>query len=112
MTEERQDPEIPGPENASLADEPLKSVANHERIDPEVAKYATNDGITVSDSENNRLKRMIDKRVLGVMVFTYFLQALVKGTLPFTAIMNLREDLNLHGQEVIITVKRYICCRC
>jgi hypothetical protein len=34
------------------------------------------------------------------MVFTYFLQALDKGTLSFAAIMNLREDLGLVGQQV------------
>lgn len=33
------------------------------------------------------------------MVFTYFLQALDKGTLSFTSIMNLPQDLHLVGQQ-------------
>lgn len=33
------------------------------------------------------------------MVFTYFLQALDKGTLSFTSIMQLPQDLNLQGQQ-------------
>lgn len=89
-------------ETGSVADEFLKPRNSHARVDPEVAKYATSDGVEVSEADNKRLKRMIDKRVLTVMVFTYFLQALDKGTLPFAAIMNLREDLNLHGQQVRI----------
>jgi hypothetical protein len=90
------------PETVSVADELAKPRDSHVRIDPEVAKYATSDGVEVSEADNKRLKRMIDKRVLTVMVFTYFLQALDKGTLSFAAIMNLREDLNLHGQQVHI----------
>ncbi|KAF1813879.1 MFS transporter [Eremomyces bilateralis CBS 781.70] len=37
----------------------------------------------ISPEENKRLKRMIDRRVLPIMIFTYFLQALDKGTLSF-----------------------------
>jgi len=69
------------------------------RLDPEVAKYAgVDDGL--SESEDKRLKRLIDKRVLLVMVVTYFLQTLDKGTLSFASIMNLRSDLGLVGQQV------------
>jgi MFS family permease len=42
---------------------------------------------------------MIDKRVLSIMIFTYFLQALDKGTLSFTVIMGIKTDLGLHGQQ-------------
>ena len=42
---------------------------------------------------------MIDRRVLSVMVFTYFLQALDKGTLSFAVIMGIKDDLHLHGQQ-------------
>lgn len=65
----------------------------------EVAKYSEGPRIGISDSENRRLKKLIDKRVLVVMVFTYFLQAIDKGTLSFTSIMNLPDDLNLKGQQ-------------
>jgi MFS family permease len=33
------------------------------------------------------------------MVFTYFLQALDKGTMSFTSIMGVKEDLGLVGQQ-------------
>ncbi|PPJ55591.1 hypothetical protein CBER1_03743 [Cercospora berteroae] len=72
---------------------------DYSRMDAEVAKYANAEAVVISDSENKRLKKLIDKRVLTIMVFTYFLQALDKGTLSFTSIMGLREDLNLVGQQ-------------
>jgi hypothetical protein len=80
-------------------EEQQKNHVNYERLDPEVAKYASATAVTISDSENKRLKRMIDKRILTIMVFTYFLQALDKGTMSFASIMHIREDLHLHGQQ-------------
>jgi hypothetical protein len=77
-----------------------KNYMNYDRVDPDIAKYATANGIEISEEESRRLKRMIDKRVLTVMVFTYFLQALDKGTMSFASIMNIRQDLNLVGQQV------------
>lgn len=72
---------------------------NYNRVDEEVAKYAGGVGIIITPEENKRLKKLVDKRVLTVMVFTYFLQALDKGTLSFTSVMGIREDTNLKGQE-------------
>ena len=66
---------------------------NYERIDDELAKYANAVAVDISPEENKRLKRMIDKRVLPIMVFTYFLQALDKGTMSFASIMGLRKDI-------------------
>ena len=57
-----------------------KDHQNYERIDNEVAKYATDEYVEVSDAESRRLRKMIDRRVLFIMVVTYFLQALDKGT--------------------------------
>jgi MFS family permease len=42
---------------------------------------------------------MINKRVLVIMIATYFLQAIDKGTLSFTSIMGLPDDLHLVGQQ-------------
>jgi len=78
-----------------------KNYMDYDRVDPDVAKYATANGIEISEEESKRLKRMIDKRVLTIMVFTYFLQALDKGTMSFASIMNIRQDLHLHGQQVV-----------
>ncbi|KAI8139580.1 major facilitator superfamily domain-containing protein [Fennellomyces sp. T-0311] len=69
------------------------------RIDPELAKYAGGEIIEVDDATNKRLKRKLYGRVLVIMTVTYFLQALDKGTLSFTSIMNLIEDTGLQGQQ-------------
>jgi hypothetical protein len=99
-TSEKMQDRLDQVERVMSPDEPTKSHADHERIDPEVAKYASTFKIEITPEDNKRLKRMIDRRVLAVMIFTYFLQALDKGTLSFASIMHLREDLGLHGQQV------------
>ncbi|KAF2132023.1 MFS general substrate transporter [Dothidotthia symphoricarpi CBS 119687] len=67
---------------------------NFDRIDDEVAKYANATGsVVITEEENKRLKRLVDKRVLPIMVITYFLQALDKGTMSFTSIMGIRDDI-------------------
>jgi len=77
-----------------------KDRTNLSRVDSEIAKYASDARVNITPDENKRLKRMVDKRVLSIMVFTYFLQALDKGTLSFASIMGIREDTNLVGQQV------------
>jgi hypothetical protein len=68
---------------------------NYERVDNELAQYATGERVEVSEAENKRLKNLIDRRVLVIMILTYFIQALDKGTMSFTSIMGIREDLGL-----------------
>lgn len=58
-----------------------KEHIDYDRVDQELAKYAHTSRVEISPEENQRLKKMIDKRILPVMVFTYFLQALDKGTM-------------------------------
>ncbi|KAF2709705.1 MFS general substrate transporter [Pleomassaria siparia CBS 279.74] len=70
-----------------------KTHINYDRMDKELAKYANASAITITPEDDKRLKRMIDKRVLPVMVFTYFLQALDKGTMSFASIMGIRDDI-------------------
>lgn len=70
------------------------------RIDDEVAKYASDKAIHIDEKTEKRLKRLIDKRVLTIMIFTYFLQALDKGTMSFASIMGIKEDTGLKGQQV------------
>ncbi|EMF08909.1 2-ketogluconate transporter [Sphaerulina musiva SO2202] len=86
-------------ERVHSQDDMQKDHQDYSRMDNEVAKYASATAIAISPAENRRLKMLIDKRVLTIMVLTYFLQALDKGTLSFTSIMGLREDLHLHGQQ-------------
>lgn len=59
-----------------LSDVPRKDHMDYDRVDVEVAKYASDANIIISEEENNRLRRLIDKRVLVIMIFTYFIQAL------------------------------------
>jgi len=62
---------------------------DYDRVDKEVAKYADANAerVHISEEENKRLKRMIDRRVLPIMIVTYFLQALDKGTMSFSSIV-------------------------
>ncbi|KAG2223821.1 hypothetical protein INT45_001955 [Circinella minor] len=75
------------------------NIGNKDRIDPELAKYASDEIIEVDEKTNHRLKWMLYRRVLFIMTVTYFLQALDKGTLSFASIMNLVEDTGLVGQQ-------------
>jgi hypothetical protein len=78
----------------------LKDHMDYDRVDKEVAKYASAARIEITGAENVRLKRLIDRRVLPIMIFTYFLQALDKGTLSFASIMGIKTDVHLVGQQV------------
>ncbi|KAF5393940.1 hypothetical protein D9757_000166 [Collybiopsis confluens] len=76
-------------------------------IDAEVAEFfahaadACKDGkpIVIDEKTNIRLRWMIHKRVLVVMVVTYFCQTLDKGTVNFASIMGIQTDTHLHGQQ-------------
>lgn len=76
-----------------------KDHMNYDRVDKELAQYASDTVLEVSPEESKRLRKLIDKRVLSIMIFTYFLQALDKGTLSFAAIMGIRKDAHLVGQQ-------------
>ncbi|KAL4810819.1 major facilitator superfamily domain-containing protein [Aspergillus unguis] len=80
-------------------DAPQKPHANPDLVDSEIAKYATETAIEVDEATSKRLKRMIDKRVLVVMMVTYMIQTLDKGALSFASVMGIREDTNLAGNE-------------
>jgi hypothetical protein len=90
-------------ERAQSAADPDLDKADHvryEKVDKELAQYINAEAIEISVEENTRLRRMIDKRVLVIMILTYFIQAIDKGTLSFASIMGIREDAGLHGQQV------------
>jgi hypothetical protein len=85
---------------------------NYDRIDDEVAKYAnaSGDAIIITEEENKRLKSLIDKRVLPIMMFTYFLQALDKGTMSFTSIMGIRDDIPILLKSSYVSQSSYPIC--
>jgi hypothetical protein len=89
-------------EMAETAEDPHPKDAlktDYQRVDPEVAKYAGEAAVHVDEATNLRLKKMIDKRVLVVMMVTYFLQAIDKSTVSFASIMGIREDASLQGSQ-------------
>ncbi|KAG0651062.1 putative transporter [Hyphodiscus hymeniophilus] len=92
-------PEIVPAQKIYVEDDLKKDHMNYDRVDEEVAKYASNVAIYISSEENARLKAKVDKRVLSIMIFTYFLQALDKGTLSFASIMGIQKDTHLVGQQ-------------
>ncbi|KAK4119576.1 MFS general substrate transporter [Parathielavia appendiculata] len=77
----------------------VKSGQRYDRMDKELAQYVAEGRIHISEEENTRLRRLVDKRILAIMVTTYFLQAIDKGTLSFASIMGIVQDTNLQGQE-------------
>jgi hypothetical protein len=77
-----------------------KNHRDFDRVEGEVAKYASDVKVVIDAATNSRLRRLIDRRVLAIMIFTYFLQALDKGTLSFASIMGIQKDAGLHGQQV------------
>ncbi|KAK0453737.1 major facilitator superfamily domain-containing protein [Armillaria borealis] len=70
-------------------------------IDAEVANFfASQDTpVVIDEATNRRLRWLVHKRVLLVMVVTYFAQTLDKGTINFTSIMGIRTDTHLQGQQ-------------
>ncbi|KAF4600850.1 hypothetical protein EYR38_005495 [Pleurotus pulmonarius] len=73
-------------------------------IDAEVAQFfaeaqSSTRHIVIDDETNRRLRWMVHKRVLTVMVITYFAQTLDKGTINFASIMGIIPDNHLHGQQ-------------
>jgi hypothetical protein len=86
---------------SSFHDEgPEKNHTDYKLVDKEVAKYATDTAIHIDDATNKRLRRMIDKRILVVMMITYLIQTLDKGALAFSSIMGIKEDAHLQGNQV------------
>ncbi|KAJ5695229.1 hypothetical protein N7536_005641 [Penicillium majusculum] len=81
-------------------DDLVKDNMDITRVDKEIQAYAAHSQVEIDEATNKRLKGLIDRRVLVVMICTYFLQALDKGTMSFSAIMGIKDDANLNdGQK-------------
>ena len=81
---------------------PVSDAAPVKGIDAEVAEFFENSPdteIVIDEQTNRRLRMMVHKRVLVVMVTTYFLQALDKGTINFASIMGIIDDTHLVGNQ-------------
>lgn len=79
---------------------PEKNHTDYKLVDKEVAKYATDTAIHIDEATNKRLRRMIDKRILVVMMITYLIQTLDKGAMSFASIMGIMEDAHLADNQV------------
>lgn len=90
--------------------EDLEKPAQHSgRVDKELAQYVSDVRINISPERSAELRKMIDKRVLAIMIFTYFLQAIDKGTLSFASIMGLTADTGLENPDG--TVSQHVSCQ-
>ena len=68
-------------------------------IDKELAKYVAGERMTISKERVDELRKKIDRRVLVVMILTYFLQAIDKGTISFASIMGLPADTGMVNED-------------
>ena len=80
----------------------MKEHTNLSLVDKEVVKFATDGAIEIDKAANKCSKRMIDKRVLVVMMITYLIQTLDKGALSFASIMGIMKDAHLEHHQVRI----------
>lgn len=83
-----------------LSNDVEKDHTDYGRVDKELAKYISGARITISPEKDDELRRKIDRHVLAVMIATYFLQAIDKGTMSFASIMGIRDDTHLSKQDV------------
>ncbi|OLN97240.1 putative transporter C460.05-like protein 2 [Colletotrichum chlorophyti] len=76
----------------------------HRESDIPAAESATTDAIYVDEKTNKELFWVVNKRILFVMLGTYFCQSLDKGTLGFASVMNIKQDANLIRKRLLMTV--------
>ncbi len=78
------------------ADEAFAFLRDHPNAD-EVTQEAIS--ILADPEKRKKLLRKIDWAILPCMIATYFLQFLDKTTIGYTAVMGLRDDTHLKGQQ-------------
>ncbi|KAJ5293419.1 uncharacterized protein N7443_009372 [Penicillium atrosanguineum] len=92
---------------------PQKNHTDYNLVDQEVAKYATDTAIEIDEATDKRLRRMIDKRILVVMMVTYLIQTLDKGAMSFSSIMGIMDDAHLASNQYSwLTTIVYIVILC
>jgi hypothetical protein len=77
-----------------------KVIRNVGKGDKETRAYITGPPVRIDEATNKRLFWKINRRILVIMLITYFCQSLDKGTLNFASIMGIKTDAHLVGQEV------------
>ncbi len=83
-------------ESLKDADEALNFLENH----PRAAEIAEEGAAILEDPvQLKRLVRKIDFAIAPLLAAVYFLQFLDKTTLSYTAVMGIRKDTHLKGQD-------------
>lgn len=78
------------------ADEALSFLENH----PRAAQIAEEGNAILEDPKQlKKLVRKIDLTIAPLLACVYFLQFLDKTTLSYTAVMGIRDDTHLEGQQ-------------
>lgn len=77
--------------------------------DEEVQQWTAQGSVVIDAATNRTLFWKVNRRVLVVMLITYFCQSLDKGTLNFSSIMGIQKDANLHGQQVSAMLEQKTC---
>ena len=78
------------------ADEALSFLENH----PDAARIALEGAAIFEDpAQRKRLIRKVDLTIAPLLAAVYFLQFLDKTTLSYTAVMGIRQDTHLEGQD-------------
>ena len=98
-------PEITEAERSGWNDVTEKEHVSFDRVDAEIATYAGGEAVEIGQKESRRLKTMIDGRVLVIMILTYFLQAIDKGTMSFTSIMGILDEAHISKAQVCLAEK-------
>lgn len=111
MGEYKSKQDISHVEKVLSGDDLAKDNMDITRVDKEIQAYAAHAQVEIDEETNKRLRKLIDRRVLVIMICTYFLQALDKGTMSFSAIMGIKKDANLEdGQKVQDIVMFFVQC--
>ncbi|RSH94196.1 hypothetical protein EHS25_003999 [Saitozyma podzolica] len=84
-----------GAKGAADVNEVEMNHQTHHGMDREVAKYAAEHTVILTPEENNRLFKLINKRILTYMLVTYCWETLDKNTLSYAAVMGIKQDANL-----------------
>lgn len=74
------------------------TLKHHEAADEETAKY-TGTPIEIDPVTERKLFWKVCRRLLPIMLITYFCQSLDKGTIGFSSIMGILDDARLQGQQ-------------
>lgn len=78
--------------------------------DEETARY-TSGYVHISEAEDRRLFWKVCRRILPIMLITYFCQSLDKGTIGLSSIMGIIDEANLEGQDVSTSTVHDKCKR-